>query len=249
MQNNLSKFLPQFIGDLTSDFISFSSEDVVFFKCKVIPKTFRMKFLDDYLKSTNRSILFTALEFNKWSSVIVIGFKSTAYLQETIIDLLVFLSKQRIFASVYHSTKPAAELLRMLKCLEPMNEDQNANSQKESESNNNNDDELSLFSIDPTYSLQIQRAEQAKFDSSFSYDKYARHYSWENTINEHRVPQTEMEKNLSMFNNVSIIEEPSPYQLIKFQNSKLLLNLPKISNLTLQEFSKHRSYFDIEDLS
>lgn len=247
MNSNVAKFLPQFMGNLTSDFISFSGEDVVFFKCKRIPNTFRMKFFDDYLKSTNRSILFTALEFNKYSSLIAVGFKSTKYLQETIIDLLVFLSKQRIFATVYHSTKSAAELLRMLKCLEPMTEDQNGNDQTEPGLNDSNEDDFLLFSINPLSSIQAQKAEQAKFDSSFSYQQLGHDYSWKNHIYDYRVPQTDMEKKLSMFNDVTLIEEPSTYQLLKFQNQRLLMNLPKLSNIALQEISGHISYFETED--
>lgn len=246
MNPNVAKFLPQFMGDITSDFISFTGEDVVFFRCKKLPTTFRMNFFNDHLKSTNRSILFTALEFNRSSSIIAVGFKSTKYLQETIIDLLIFLTiKQRIFATVYHCTKPATELLRMLKCIEPMNEDQN--DQIEPDLNSNEEDFL-FFSISPSpSSIQAQKAEQAKFDSTFSYQQIKNEFSWENHVHKYQIPQTEMEKALSMLNDVILIEEPSPYQMMKFQNQKLLLNLPKLSNFALREISEHISYFETED--
>lgn len=248
MNPNVAKFLPQFIGNLTSDFISFSGEDVVFFKCTRIPKKFRMKTFDDYLKSTNRSVLFTALEFNRSLTLIVVGFKSTKYLQETIINLLVFLGKQGIFASVCHSTKSASELLRMLRCLEPMkDENNNLNNQIEPDLSNIEGDEFLIFSINPASSIQQQKAEQEKFDSSFSYEQLKHHYSWENHVYEYRVPQSDMEKRLSMLSDVKLIEEPSPYQIIKFQNQKQLLNLPKLSTLMLQEFSEQCPYFEAED--
>ncbi|OHT04767.1 hypothetical protein TRFO_06212 [Tritrichomonas foetus] len=240
-------FLTQFLGELTTDFVSFFGEDVIFFKCRKIPKTFSMKDFDDFIITTNRSVLFTSFEYQWKDSIIVVGMKPKSFFQESLVaHLLYFLAKKNIYAEVYHSTKSAAEILKMLKLHLPTEDNQ----QSTDANDNKKDDDFDLFIStfnNPSATPQNIRAEQERFDKEFSYDKFVKNYSWDYPIFEQRIIPTDIEKSLSLFNEVKIVEDLSPYRVFQLQNQKALQELPNISSYTLRDLSEHRSFFETDE--
>ena len=231
--------LSSFVGEATTDFVSFTNEDAIFFKCRKIPNTFSMELYNAFLKSTNQVILFSAFEYHQENSIIAIGLKPTSYFQEFLIDNVVFLTRQRISVEVCHSKLPANKLISSLKEMaqyQPKPVEETADESKDSDTSN-------LFDL-----IDLKRTSKNitddDFDQTFSYKKYDVNFGWELKIYENRISPSPVEKELKMFDNVKLMEEYTPYRLYYFQKQKKDLNLPNISLKKMEEFNEHKSFFE-----